>query len=203
MRCLPCSPRRLHAASAVPSKGADPVSIGARNGSIAFRPRARLLKLIGEELISDEVVAVSELVKNAHDADAVTVTIAFRGVKGPEGEIQVRDDGMGMNLDTVLGRWMEPAASTKKGKGRQVTRLGRRVLGEKGVGRFAADKLARHLEAVSRCPARSDEIRVVIDWDQFSDDSLMLDEILNRWEVRPAEALKSHGTVLHLTGLRS
>ena len=41
-----------------------------RSGSIAFRPRARLLKLIGEELISDDVVAVSELVKNSHDADA-------------------------------------------------------------------------------------------------------------------------------------
>ena len=40
------------------------------NGGIAFQPRARLLKLIGEEFISDEVVAISELVKNAHDADA-------------------------------------------------------------------------------------------------------------------------------------
>jgi len=145
-----------------------------KTGKIALRPRARLLKLIGEELISDEVVAVSELVKNAHDADAVTVTIAFHGVTRPEGEIQVRDDGMGMNLDTVLGRWMEPAASTKTGKGRQVTRLGRRVLGEKGVGRFAADKLAQNLEIVSRCPARSDEVRVVIDWDRFNSDALML-----------------------------
>ena len=33
-----------------------------KNGSIAFQPRARLLKLIGEELISDEVVALGELV---------------------------------------------------------------------------------------------------------------------------------------------
>jgi signal transduction histidine kinase len=179
------------------------VNTARKTGKIAFRPRARLLKLIGEELISDEVVAVSELVKNAHDADAVTVTIAFRGVTGPAGEIQVRDDGLGMNLDTVLGRWMEPAASTKKGKGRQVTRLGRRVLGEKGVGRFAADKLARHLEIVSRCPARSDEVRVVIDWDRFNSDALMLDEVLSQWEVRPAQELRAHGTVLHLRGLRS
>ena len=33
-----------------------------KSGKIAFQPRARLLKLIGEELISDEVVAISELV---------------------------------------------------------------------------------------------------------------------------------------------
>ena len=43
-------------------------------GEIAFAPRARLLKIIGEELISDEVVAMTELVKNAHDADASPVT---------------------------------------------------------------------------------------------------------------------------------
>jgi hypothetical protein len=89
------------------------------------------------------------------------------------------------------------------GKGRQVTRLGRRVLGEKGVGRFAADKLAGNLEIVSRCPARSDEIRVVVDWDHFNSDALMLDEVLSHWEVRPAQELRSHGTVLHLRGLRS
>src|SRR6478752_7741617 len=113
MRCLPCSPRRLHVASGAPSKGADPVSVGARNGSIAFNPRARLLKLIGEELISDEVVALAELVKNAHDADATAVTVAFRGVTSPGGTIEVRDDGTGMDQETLLGRWMQPAASTK------------------------------------------------------------------------------------------
>jgi signal transduction histidine kinase len=185
------------------SKGVEAVKTRRKAGKVAFRPRARLLKLIGEELISDEVVAVSELVKNAHDADALRATITFRSITGPDGEIEVHDDGFGMNLDTLLGRWMEPAASTKTAKGRQVTRLGRRVLGEKGVGRFAADKLARNLEIVSRCPSRSDEVRVVIDWDHFNSDALMLDEVLSQWEVRPARELKSHGTILHLRGLRS
>jgi signal transduction histidine kinase len=179
------------------------VSVGARNGSIAFQPRARLLKLIGEELISDEVVAISELVKNAHDADAQKVTISFEGVTGPDGFICIRDDGHGMNLETLLGRWMEPAASTKIGKGRQITRLGRRVLGEKGVGRFAADKLGRHLTIDSRCPRRQEEVHAVVDWDQFDTDSLMLAEVMNRWEVRPAREIEEHGTLLRMGGLRS
>ena len=38
-----------------------------RSGSIAFSPRARLLKLIGAELISDDVVAVTELVKKTRE----------------------------------------------------------------------------------------------------------------------------------------
>ena len=179
------------------------MSVVATNGSIAFQPRARLLKLIGEELISDEVVAISELVKNAHDADAHTVTISFEGVTGPDGFICIRDDGHGMDVSTLLGRWMEPAASTKIGKGRQITRLGRRVLGEKGVGRFAADKLARNLTIISRCAGRHDEVRAMVDWDRYADDSLMLADVLNRWEVHPARELEKHGTLLRMGGLRS
>jgi signal transduction histidine kinase len=174
-----------------------------RNGTIAFQPRARLLKLIGEELISDEVVAISELVKNSHDADATTVTVRFRSVTGLDGQIEVIDDGCGMDSNTLLGRWMEPAASTKTGKGRQVTSRGRRVLGEKGVGRFAADKIARHLELISRRPRQSEEVRAVVDWDRFDTDDLMLSEVVNHWEVRPAQVINSHGTLLRLSGLRS
>src|SRR5690349_24033051 len=95
-----------------------------RSGTVSFRPRARLLKLIGEELISDEVVAVSELVKNAHDADASTVTLSFHGVGGTDGVIEVRDDGCGMDVDTLLGRWMEPAASAKTAADRKMTARG-------------------------------------------------------------------------------
>lgn len=174
-----------------------------KSGSIAFQPRARLLKLIGEELISDEVVALGELVKNSHDADAASVTVTFRGVTGPGGSLEVRDDGTGMDASTLLGKWMEPAASTKVGKGRQVTPKGRRVLGEKGVGRFAADKLARMLEIVSRCPRRADEVRALVDWDLYDDGSLLLSEVQNRWEVRPAKEIGTHGTLLRMSGLRT
>jgi hypothetical protein len=179
------------------------VRLNGKSGQVAFQPRARLLKLIGEELISDEVVAVSELVKNGHDADASEVVIAFRSVTTEAGEIDVCDDGHGMNLETLLKRWMEPAASTKTGNGRQLTRRGRRVLGEKGVGRFAADKLARHLEIVSRARGSKEEVRAMIDWDVFDDDSLLLAEVKNRWEVRAASAIRKQGTLLRMTGLRS
>lgn len=175
----------------------------AKNGSIAFRPRARLLKLIGEELISDEVVALSELVKNSHDADASVVTVAFRGVTGPEGSIEVLDNGTGMDVSTLLGRWMEPAASTKVGNGREITPRRRRVLGEKGVGRFAADKLARSLEIVSRCSGRRDEVQAIVDWEQYDNGTRLLSEVQNHWEVRPAREIKSHGTLLRMSGLRT
>jgi hypothetical protein len=179
------------------------MSTNPKRGEIAFQPRARLLKLIGEELISDEVVALSELVKNSHDADASSVVVTFRGNSGPGGSLEVRDDGIGMDVSTLLGRWMEPAASTKVGKGRQITPRGRRVLGEKGVGRFAADKLASSLEIVTRCNGRPDEVQAVVDWDRYDNGSLLLSEVQNRWEVRPAREVAPHGTLLRMTGLRA
>lgn len=174
-----------------------------QSGVAAFEPRARLLKLIGAELISDDIVALTELVKNAHDADASTVTIQFVGVTGDQGEILVRDDGHGMDLATLMSRWMQPAGSAKGREGRRFSRGGRRVLGEKGVGRFAADKLAAHLELVSRPSDASAEIHAVFDWDQFECDDRMLSEIHSRWEVRPPDWLESQGTVLRLTRLRA
>lgn len=174
----------------------------ARSGSIAFRPRARLLKLIGEELISDEVVAITELVKNAHDADASIVTISFHGVEAEGGSICVSDDGCGMDLETLLGGWMEPAGSSKGAAGGRITRKSRRVLGEKGVGRFAADKLGSGLDLVSLKEGHKAEVRARFDWDRFDNDSDMLSEVKNRWELRPVGPDRKHGTVLTITGLR-
>src|SRR4051812_27763772 len=84
-RSRPCWRRQSRGASAAPLKGVDAVKAHQKTGLIAFQPRARLLKLIGEELISDEVVALAELVKNSHDADASSVAVTFRGVTAPGG----------------------------------------------------------------------------------------------------------------------
>ena len=40
-----------------------------------MRPRARLIGRVGDELTSDEPVAVVELVKNAYDADSTLVGV--------------------------------------------------------------------------------------------------------------------------------
>jgi signal transduction histidine kinase len=174
-----------------------------RSGYITFRPRARLLRLIGAELISDEIVAITELVKNAHDADASGVTLEFRGVTSPEGTVTVLDDGCGMDLDTLLRHWMEPAGTSKIGQHGQRTRRGRRVLGEKGIGRFAADKLGRRLELVSRAEDSDTEIRAMFDWDRFDSETDMLSDVRNRWETRPPREIKEQGTILRMTSLRT
>lgn len=116
----------------------------------ALRPRARIMKTLGSELISNDAVAVIELVKNAYDADASRVLIKFVGPLHPgQGHIDIFDDGVGMSLDVVRGAWMEPATPGKRQKTSSRSK-NRRVLGEKGIGRFAAMRLASELELVTR-----------------------------------------------------
>ena len=164
-----------------------------------MRPRARLISLIGEELISDEAVAVVELVKNAYDADATKVEVKFEGDDPVKPEsLVVTDDGIGMTLETVLSGWFEPGTVTKR---KAITSPGGRLYqGAKGVGRFAAARLAQALFLETKCNGAKDGVTVLLEWGKFDEDSY-LDEIKIEYEVRPLPEI-SHGTTLTLIGLR-
>ena len=96
-----------------------------------LRPRARLLRAFGDELISSESVALTELVKNSYDADATGVLIRFVApLEVGAGRIEVIDNGHGMTLDTIQTTWMEPGTLNRK-RNKRSEGLGRRVLGEK------------------------------------------------------------------------
>jgi HSP90 family molecular chaperone len=124
-----------------------------RPRKLAFRPRARLISILGEHLISDQAVALVELIKNAYDADARHVIVEITGTEVfSETVVVVSDDGTGMTLGDIESRWLSPAADEKeraKTAGER-TVLGRLPIGEKGVGRFAAHQLGRSLEMVTR-----------------------------------------------------
>ena len=200
----------------------------AREG-LRFRPRARLMTTLGRELISSDVVAITELVKNSYDADARVVLIRLTDGSdglGPRGtsRIQILDDGHGMDEKTILETWLEPATSFRTRS--QTTAGGRRVLGEKGVGRFAAAKLGGRLELISKAEVTG-EVQLDIDWSAFDDDSKYLEDVEvsldvvehgnfgpdgivdGIWDdaVPYLEATKrpmaDHGTLLTISGLRS
>lgn len=164
----------------------------------ALRPRARLLRTLGQELISNEVVALIELVKNSYDADATRVLIRFNGpLDIDHGSIEVLDDGHGMSLETVKTVWMEPATPSKRGKenDRRSERFRRRYLGEKGIGRFASSRLAHELEVISRTSGSPNEVYALFDWRQFDDDEKYLDEIFVLWDERPPIDIKPGGII--------
>src|SRR6266567_2276007 len=150
------------------------------SGRAAFRPRARIIKLFGEQLIRNEIIAVLELVKNAYDADATECHVrVISGLKA-DGYLEIEDNGCGMSLETILGSWMEPATDSKIRQ--KMTPEGRRVQGEKGVGRFAADKISRLLTVISKTSGSSEEVCVEVDWDLFEDPNKYLQDVNVKWE---------------------
>ena len=131
-----------------------------------FRPTARLLQLLGDELIASPRLAVFELVKNAFDADASTVSIRLDLGQSKPKSITVTDDGSGMTMETLANIWMVPGNNHRKHQratGDRTPRHNRLPIGEKGVGRFAAHKLGDRITLITKA-ASSDECVVDIDW---------------------------------------
>src|SRR5579863_6115941 len=78
--------------------------------SLSFRPRARLVSILGEHLISDQAVGLIELVKNAYDADATEVTVKVCDTAdSAKTSVVIVDNGCGMSVDDIRLRWLSPA----------------------------------------------------------------------------------------------
>lgn len=127
------------------------------NAAVVFR--------LGEELITDVVQALVELVKNSYDADATWVRVRIetrakntrgRSYADATGTIVVEDNGDGMDEQTIRQGWLTIANSPKREQKakRRVTGLGRTPIGDKGLGRLGSQRLARNVEIVTRSRAQ-------------------------------------------------
>ncbi len=132
-----------------------------------FSTHAELKNVIGQDLINDDNIAVVELVKNSIDAGAFSVVISFldylpsgSNLSGPV--ILIEDDGSGMGPDDVKDKWLNIAYSEKKGK----TGKGRMLAGNKGVGRFACDRLGGRLDMFTRRRGLG-LVHLEVDWTAF------------------------------------
>lgn len=145
-----------------------------------IRPAARHILTIGKGIIKDNATAVLELVKNAYDADATKVDIDFQIIKDKSGvekfKITINDDGHGMDLDTILGKWLVPSTDNKK---KQATSpQGRVMQGKKGIGRYAVSILGDDFMIETVDKNTKQETVVVINWREFENPQYTyLDEV--------------------------
>lgn len=137
---------------------------------IQIHPRA--FSAFGEDLVTNDLVAITELVKNSYDAFAFNVKIIFGTDKG-EKFIRIEDDGLGMNRKTILNAWATIATPYKK-KNPIVKRVIddkvkiRKVSGNKGLGRFSAARLGNQM--FMKTKSDKDEcLEAFFDWKTFND----------------------------------
>lgn len=146
--------------------------------SVPFRVQSHVLKLLGDELIGHDRLAVFELVKNAYDADATEVVVKLAlGIEPPM--IVVSDNGTGMTADTIEHAWLEIGTDAKRANGdRKRTPLGRVPLGEKGVGRLAIQKLGTQVKITTRHKG-SPEYQFSVNWSELIDSARYLGDGLS------------------------
>lgn len=173
----------------------------------SFVPKARLIQILGEHLIKDATVGLMELVKNAYDADATGVEIEMSDIGSETAKITIRDNGSGMDDKTFLTKWMNPATGHKEIQkiARKRTVLGRLPLGEKGVGRFAAQQIGDRLKMVSKVKNAAEELVVEIDWKLFENHEKNLSDVEVEYTYAKAEhfSKEKSGTMLEITHLKS
>jgi signal transduction histidine kinase len=172
----------------------------------SFRPQARLILLLGEQLIREPGLAVFELAKNAYDADASECTVSFQNPTDINAaKIIVSDNGSGMTAQTLKDVWMRIGTdfrARQRADRQRTPRFKRLPLGEKGVGRLAVHKLGRQIELVTRVP-NGQETTLSVDWDLF-DIATELREVKVTIQTRTPQVFrgKKHGTQIEISRLR-
>lgn len=125
---------------------------------VQFSIESRVLKELGERLVSDAEVALTELIKNSFDADAKECRIALS-----DDTLVVKDDGTGMTFDTFSTRWMR-IATGNKAENPISERYYRKLTGSKGVGRFAVRFLGKYLTLESVALTKNGQKQKLTAW---------------------------------------
>ncbi|MFN8296644.1 MAG: ATP-binding protein [Chitinophagales bacterium] len=178
-----------------------------------FDISAAVIRQLGEELVSDEVTAVMELIKNSYDADANWVRVEINTKDNynnsnlyykdsAPGYISIEDDGFGMSEDDIWNSWMKISLSSKKKFKADglVTPKGRTPLGEKGVGRLSTQRIGTRLELFTGKKNSDQKNHVAFDWDQFDDDTSLTSVPVHIDSFKKSDSEK--GTTLVVTNLK-
>jgi len=168
--------------------------------SVRFSIDAGIIDRLGKELVARHETAVSELVKNAYDADAKKVKLTFIDSSEIGGIIVINDDGVGMTKEQLVNGFMRLASSDKIHYPFSPI-YNRKRAGKKGIGRFAAQRLGRQLSITTQTEDSEEALEITINWDDFKNDQDLM-FIDNKIEYKNRMPKKKSGTRLVIRDLR-
>ena len=182
-----------------------------RPTKLHFDVSSGLKSVLGSELITDDEVAIFELVKNSFDADARHVDVIFL-----DDEIVIADNGIGMTFDDIQKKWLFVAYSSKRNSlkpadFRDEISERRHYAGSKGIGRFSSDRLGENVVLQTR--ARQEKSgpvhKVTVNWNLFDRDHQTHFEKINvsydeqaQFELPKNIKSLSHGTIISIKKTR-
>jgi len=165
-----------------------------------FTVDAQHIHRLGFELVSKQETALSELIKNAYDADASFINLDFQNYDKAGGTLIINDNGSGMTKSDIRNHWMRLSTSDKEEN--PISPLyARSRAGRKGIGRFAVERLGRNLLMETEIKGESQGIRIYFDWDNQYQSGKLLTQVANKIELFPSVP-EHHGTKLIIGNLR-
>lgn len=182
-------------------------------GVLNFDIKTGMKNIIGRDLITDDFIAIYELVKNSYDAHADYVKIVFN-----KDEIIISDNGKGMSKLDLEKKWFAVAYSAKKDKTEDddikkdahLNNLKSRrfFAGAKGVGRFSCDRLGSKLELITSKFNSNESYRILVDWSEFEKDAQQsFNSIKIPFQTIKNDSIfpkkKNHGTILKIQKLNT
>lgn len=175
----------------------------------------RIISQLGEQLISDELVALMELIKNAYDADATKVIIKVdtkaetaHGI----GMIEIEDNGNGMTPSIIENSFLRISTGFKE-EYKISPYFKRLVLGKKGLGRLAFNRLGKYIDVYTtpRVERINEELvgnldgfnhfKLFVDWE-----SLCVDQDFNQIQAkleRHNNPEPVYGTKIQISGIKN
>ena len=167
-------------------------------GNVRFSVDAGVIDRLGNELVSRQETAVSELVKNSYDADATYVKLTFINSNETGGTLVIEDSGVGMTKEQLINGFMR-ISSTDKVRNPYSDLYNRKRAGKKGIGRFAVQRLGRNLSIITKSINEDCAYKLSIDWDEYVGEKDLID-ITNTIEEINYD--KIFGTILRIENLR-
>ncbi|MCE7556355.1 sensor histidine kinase [Aliivibrio fischeri] len=141
--------------------------------NVRFSVDGNLVKRLGEQLVAKKTTALSELIKNAYDAEAENVDVIFDNTESPGGTIIIKDDGNGMTKEALIKGFMTISTSDKE-ENPVSNRYERPRAGRKGIGRFSAQKIGEKLRIITRTDSSKPFLVIDIDWSAYKAKSNLL-----------------------------
>ncbi len=195
MRSTPRSAKGGSSAPAVTEKGHSATALH-------LRMHPRVFAALGADLVTSDVVAVIELVKNSYDAYAHQVWVRL-GTEGDQPYLEIEDDGQGMTRDVIADVWCL-VATPYKVINPNIGRNGatRRVSGAKGLGRLSVGRLGERLTLLTKA-AGHPCWQVEVDWTDLAAKENFNDSTVELRRRLPKTLRRNSGTLLRVHALRS
>ena len=155
-----------------PDLDTDEETVAVADTTFKMTVELSVLESLGINLYSNAAAVLSELVANAYDADAGTVSIRWqpRKIESPEGvteelvEVVVTDDGIGMSVAALNARFLKAGYKKRATEGTASPKWKRPFMGRKGIGKLSVFSLARVVEVYSKVDGeQANGLKIVVE----------------------------------------